>query len=89
MAGPVSAGDAHCSAWLARHLRSNFLFLALADSGFGANHISGVDLTFATYLAASSSSECQIQNSTGNLYLLVVLLILTFAKVATETGCEC
>ena len=38
---------------------------------FGAT--SGVDLTFATRLAASSSSECQIQNSTGNLYLLVVL----------------
>src|SRR5579872_3978753 len=34
---------------------------------------SGVDLTFATHLAASSSSECQIQNSTTNLYLLVVL----------------
>jgi hypothetical protein len=35
--------------------------------------ISGVDLTFATHLAAGSSGECQIQNSTRNLYLLVVL----------------
>jgi hypothetical protein len=42
---------------------------------------SGVDLTFATHLAASSESECQILNSTRNLYFLVVLLILTFAKV--------
>jgi hypothetical protein len=32
-----------------------------------------VDLTFAIEAAASSVSECQIQNSTGNLYLLVVL----------------
>jgi hypothetical protein len=30
-----------------------------------------VDLTFATHLAADSRSECQIQNSTSNLYLLV------------------
>jgi hypothetical protein len=34
---------------------------------------SGVDLTFATHFAAPSSSECQIQNSTSNLILLVVL----------------
>jgi hypothetical protein len=34
---------------------------------------SGVDLTFATHLAASSESECQIPNSTSNLNLLVVL----------------
>ena len=34
---------------------------------------SGVDLTFATRLAASPRSECQIQNSTSTLYLLVVL----------------
>ena len=34
---------------------------------------SGVDLTFARHLAASSYSECQILNSTRNLYLLVVL----------------
>jgi hypothetical protein len=34
---------------------------------------SGVDLTFATHLAASPRSECQIQNSTSTLYLLVVL----------------
>jgi hypothetical protein len=49
---------------------------------------SGVDLTFATHLAANSASECQILNSTRNIYLLVVLLILTFAKVTTEKGCE-
>jgi hypothetical protein len=34
---------------------------------------SGVDLTFATQLAVSSSGECQILNSTRNKYLLVVL----------------
>src|SRR5579863_8308732 len=34
---------------------------------------SGVDLTFVTRLATNSESECQIRNSTGNLYLLVVL----------------
>jgi hypothetical protein len=33
----------------------------------------GMDLTFATHLAASSESECQILNSTRNIYLLVVL----------------
>jgi hypothetical protein len=32
-----------------------------------------MDLTFATHLAAGSRSECQIRNSTRNLYLLVVL----------------
>jgi hypothetical protein len=30
-------------------------------------------LTFATHLAAGTRSECQIQNSTRNLHLLVVL----------------
>jgi hypothetical protein len=50
---------------------------------------SGVDLTFATSVAANSQRECQILNSTRNVYLLVVLLILTFAKVAAETGREC
>jgi hypothetical protein len=49
---------------------------------------SGMDLTFATRLAANSASECQILNSTRNIDLLVVLLILTFAKVKTEKGCE-
>ena len=34
---------------------------------------SGVDLTFATHLAANSERECQIQNSTSKLYLLLVL----------------
>jgi len=33
----------------------------------------GGDLAFATGLAASSKSECQIQNSTSNFCLLVVL----------------
>ena len=36
-------------------------------------HTSGVDLTFAAYLAAGSPSECQILNSTRILNLLVVL----------------
>jgi hypothetical protein len=48
-----------------------------------------VDLTFATQRAASSPSECQIQNSTKTYILLVVLLILTFAQGAAATGCEC
>ena len=34
---------------------------------------SGVDLAFATVLTVRSQSKCQIQNSTKNLYLLVVL----------------
>jgi hypothetical protein len=45
-----------------------------------------VDLAFATYLAANSSSECQIQNSTGNLFASGPS-ILTFAKAAAEKGC--
>jgi hypothetical protein len=49
---------------------------------------SGVDLTLAIGLAASSRSECQIQNSTIILYLTVVL-ILTFAATAVGKGCEC
>ena len=32
---------------------------------------SGVDLTFAGHLAANPEGECQILNSTRNLYLLV------------------
>ena len=47
--------------------------------------VRGVDLTFAAHLAAGSQSECQIQNSTRHLYLLVSL-ILTFAKSPTELG---
>src|ERR1700722_7632977 len=35
--------------------------------------VRGVDLTFGPPLVTHSLSECQIQNSTGNLYLLVVL----------------
>src|ERR1700722_18086086 len=42
---------------------------------------SGVDLTFAPHLAESSSSECQIQNSTGNPLFAGGPLILTVAKV--------
>src|SRR3984957_1415946 len=34
---------------------------------------SGVDLTFATGPAADFESECQIPNSTRNIYFLVVL----------------
>ena len=34
---------------------------------------SGVDLTFATHLAASPRSECQTPNTTSTLYLPVVL----------------
>jgi hypothetical protein len=37
------------------------------------SHTNGVDLTFATLPIASSKSECQIQNSIRNRYLLVVL----------------
>src|SRR6185437_5689830 len=62
---------------------------SVALIGSHSGTASGVDLTFATHLAASPQSECQIRNSTRNLYLLVVLLILTFAKVPAEQGCEC
>ena len=48
---------------------------------------SGVDLAFATVLTVRSQSKCQIQNSTKNLYLLV-MLILTFAKVHARRGCK-
>ncbi len=50
---------------------------------------SGVDLTFATHLAASSRSECQIQNSTRNLYLLVVFRFKHSQKIPAEMGSEC
>ena len=42
-------------------------------AGCARRSASGVDLTFATHLAASPRSECQIQNSTSTLYLAVVL----------------
>ena len=45
----------------------------IASSRTAEDATSGVDLTFATHLAAGSRSECQIQNSTRSLYLLVVL----------------
>jgi hypothetical protein len=50
---------------------------------------SGADLTFATHLVARLSSECQIQSSTRFNILLVVLLILPFAKRPAEPGREC
>ncbi len=53
------------------------------------HHTSGVDLTFATHLAASSRSECQIQNSTRNLYLLVVFRFKHSQKIPAEMGSEC
>ena len=43
-----------------------------------------MDLAFATDLAGNSERECQILNSTRDIYLLVVLLILTFKKVTAE-----
>jgi hypothetical protein len=46
---------------------------------------SGLNLTFATHLAANPASECQIQNSTG---VASGLMVLTFAKGSAETGCE-
>ncbi len=52
-------------------------------------HTSGVDLTFATHLAASSRSECQIQNSTRNLYLLMVFRFKHSQKIPAEMGSEC
>ncbi len=45
-------------------------------------------MTFATHLAASSRSECQIQNSTRNLYLLVVRFKHS-QKILAEMGSEC
>jgi hypothetical protein len=44
----------------------------------------GVDLTFATYPAANSQSECQIRNSTRMLILASGPLILIFAKLSAE-----
>src|ERR1700740_513604 len=56
--------------------RANFGFertLGILDS-------SGVALRFATHLAAGSTSECQIQNSTRYFNLASGPLIPTFAK---------
>src|ERR1700751_5848708 len=47
---------------------------------------SGVDLTFATHLAAGSTSECQIQNSTRYFNLESGPLISTFAKRIVKLG---
>ncbi len=49
----------------------------------------GADLTFAILFAVELRSECQIQSSTQDLYFLVVLMILTFARSQFEAGCEC
>jgi hypothetical protein len=49
------------------------LSLCSPRAGVPSRLPSGVDLTFAIEAAASSVSECEIQNSTGNLYLPVVL----------------
>ena len=61
------------------------LLRVVADSA----RTSGADLTFAAHPAAGSQSECQIQSSTRNLYLLSGPLILTFARELAEKGCEC
>jgi hypothetical protein len=45
---------------------------------------SGADLTFAVYLAASWSSECQILNSTR-----ILISILSLANVPAAMGREC
>ena len=50
-----------------------------------AGRASGVDLTFAIHLAASPRSECQIQNSTSTLYLLVVLFTRHSQNEPAET----
>ena len=52
---------------------ADFLIGIVPASDTGGAGPSGADLTFATHLAASPGSECQIQSSTSNLYLLVVL----------------
>src|ERR1700733_5122321 len=52
------------------------------------NTARGVDLTFAARLAASSSSECQIRNSTAS-YICQRSFDLAFAKVPAAKGCEC
>jgi tRNA (cytidine/uridine-2'-O-)-methyltransferase len=54
-----------------------------------ATGASGADLTFATRLAASPRSECQIQKLHWHYDLLVVLMILTFANEPAAKGCEC
>jgi hypothetical protein len=50
---------------------------------------SGADLAFASPPSRKFTSECQILNSTRNMNLLMVLLILTFAKATAEKECEC
>src|SRR3954453_12836110 len=44
----------------------------------------GDPMTWSAAISESSRSECQTRSSTGNLYLLVVLLILTFARGPAE-----
>src|ERR1700679_2757275 len=79
----------HCAATTAKRRKTQFMANLLYFPASPLPPPSGVDLTFATHVAASPKSECQIQNSTRNLYLLVVLLILTFVNVAAEMGYEC
>src|SRR5215470_13471361 len=45
----------------------------IRDLSLPVTETSGADLTFATHLAASPLSECQIQSSTSTNNLLVVL----------------
>ncbi len=65
------------------------IFVPKTGSHFSGSCASGVDLTFATHLAASSRSECQIQNSTRNLYLLMVFRFKHSQKIPAEMGSEC
>jgi hypothetical protein len=50
---------------------------------------SGVDLTFATDQPQTRDANVRYETPPKASYLPVVLLILTFAKVAAEPGCEC
>src|SRR5258708_1279912 len=54
---------AYCVHWICSHVVTE-----KKEGAIDPIAPSGVDLTFATHPAASSSSECQIQNSTRNLY---------------------
>src|SRR6516225_4240236 len=55
---------------LAGRAQARYRLAGVVDLTFA---LVGLDLTFATRLAAHSKSECQILNSTRFLYLLVVL----------------
>src|ERR1700756_138054 len=62
--------------------RANFGF----ERTLGILDCSGVALRFATHLAARSTSECQIQNSTRYFNLASGPLIPTFAKRLPKWG---